>query len=331
MGINYVDLSNKDEYKGQAKEEGSSRTALQRAAVARELLLKLIKTQGINSDRGVVLLSLQDGPLIAHEVIHAIKEQRVFDDIASAYVKMASTPRESLIGIQKLGQMKDSRGKSLKGAQALSAFYDGKMGEYFLNSSELLSEINPKQASLNVYFPKGRIQQVNSTLEAFDERFDITLGYAKDTSMGNPSVQDFYTLLKNIPRGEESKTSGLIRDLLYDKDNEFKTPLRAIEVVRSVLLGNIFYAKNGITYIELFKKLDQHYNKVTEHFDPSLLERDLRNDVTKDLVNQMKTQKILDLDPGTRIKIVKGKEWDEKSIFLKPWLDFYTEEVPKLG
>lgn len=328
MGINYLNLNEEEE-----KDTGTtsliySNSALKQASVANKLIVKLVNNLEISTERGVILLSLQDGPLIAHEIMQGIKGLKVIDELVSVYVTMASTPQEALIGVKKVERMNDRNGNPLKGSEALSAAYEGKMGEYFLNSSELLRDVNPKQISLNVYFPKARIQQISSTLFSFDESLDINLGYAKDTSMGNPSDQDFYTLLKKVSTEEHPLTDGKIRNFLYDNNGEYSSPLRAMELIRALILGIIMRTPDGISYIDLFKQLDSSYNNVSR-LDPSMQLIEERNNVTKALVNQMRMQKLLTLKPGTYPKIIMGEAWDESSILLKPWLDFYLEHVLK--
>ena len=163
MGINYLNLNVEDEKDGDTTPSSNSDSALKRASIANKLIVKLVNNLEISAERGVILLSLQDGPLIAHEIMRGIKELKVIDDLVSVYVTMGSTPQEALVGIKKVEQMNDRNGKLIKGSEAISAAYEGKMGEYFLNSSELLRDVNSKQISLNVYFPKARIQQISST------------------------------------------------------------------------------------------------------------------------------------------------------------------------
>ncbi|MCL4480086.1 MAG: hypothetical protein M1113_01185 [Candidatus Thermoplasmatota archaeon] len=327
MGINYLPLDVEDEQGADISSTPYLGSALYRAEVAKKLIVKLLKKNlNITAERGVILLSLQDGPLVAHEILQGIREIKILDELVSVYVTIASNPQEALIGIKKVEQMTDRNGKTIKGSEAFSAAYEGKMGEYFINSSELLRDINNRQVSLNVYFPKSRIQSINSTLFSFDESLDINLGYAKDTSMGNPSDKDFYAFLKKVPTFENSLTNGLIRNFLYDKNGEYSSPLRSIEVIRAIILGLIMDSHNGLSYVDLFKQLDTSYDRVSK-FDPSLALIKERNNVTKALVNQMRAHNILNLKQGTCPIIIKGESWDESSILQKPWLDLYREVI----
>ena len=302
--------------------------ALKNAYASKSLLSKLLSETNISEDRGIVLLSLQDGPIVAHEIIDGILKTGLIDDITSAYVLKKPTPQESIMGVQRISDIKTINGKVIKGGAALSAFYDGSKGEYFLNSVETLKDISIKQTSLNVYFPRSRIPHINRTLESFDEVFDINLGYAIDTSVEEPRSADFYDLLKSVPDiGEElNLVGGHIRKFLYDYDAIYGSPLKAVEIVRAIILGKLSEDTKGISYIELFKRLDPFYSKVSR-LDPYFKEIKDRNTITKELINQMRNHRLVSLTLGQNPKLIKGDAWADDSIIVKPWLDFYREII----
>lgn len=302
--------------------------ALKNAYASKSLLSKLLKETNVSEDRGIVLLSLQDGPIVAHEIIDGIINTRLIDDITSVYVLKKPTPQESIMGVHKISDIKTINGKVIKGGAALSAFYDGSKGEYFLNSVETLMDISTKQTSLNVYFPRSRIPHINRTLESFDKDFDINLGYAIDTSVEEPRSADFYDLLKRVPdiSKEMNLVEGHIRKFLYDYDARYGSPLKAVEIVRAFILGKLSEDTRGISYIELFKRLDPYYISFSK-LDPYFKEIKDRNTITKELINQMRNHRLVSLTPGQDPKLIKGDAWADDSIIVKPWLDFYRELI----
>ncbi|QRF74637.1 hypothetical protein Thermo_00122 [Thermoplasmatales archaeon] len=326
-GIRIHKLIN-DEQREEVEDVDPNDLALKNAYASKSLFSRLLKETNVTNDRGIVLLSLLDGPIVAHEIIDGIRETKSIDDITSVYVLKKPTPQESVIGTQKISDIRTISGKTIKGGAALSAFYDGSKGEYFLNSVETLKDVSIKQTSLNVYFPRSRIPHITSTLESFDELFDINLGYAIDASVMEPRSGDFYDLLKGVPDipKELKLVEGHIRKFLYDSDGIYGSPLRAVEIVRAMILGKLWENKNGISYIELFKRLDSFYNKFSK-WDPYFKEIKDRNIITKELVNQMKSHQLVSLAQGQSPKIIKGNAWADDSLIVKPWLSFYKDII----
>lgn len=294
-----------------------------RPLVLKTLFIKLAKSVGISSDRGVVILSLEDGPIAAQQIIDGITEEGMIDKIVPVYLTEADTPRGASLSVTKVSELKDDEGKPLKNSAALSAFFDGKRGENFLNSVNSLRDINLEQTSLNVYFPKSKEYTL---YDYIDPKVSVNLGYSRDSIENPPNERDFLELLSRVKPKDVEYTELTLRKFLVDMFHKYNTPLRSVEIIRAAIIG-LLEGRPDIDHSKLRWSLQPFYEKLTK-LNPLLKFEYERDKITQALLEQLKKAGIIGYrgSIGTG-NVTKGPKWNSATILVKTYSRFYHDEV----
>lgn len=296
---------------------------LKRPLILKTLFLKLAENVGIDTERGVIMLSLEDGPIAAQQIIDGILEKGIIDKAIPVYLTESDSARGASLSVQKVSELKDDTGKSLNGSAALSAFFDGKKGENFLNSVNTLRGINLKQTSLNVYFPKSK---EHTLYDYIDPKVSVNLGYSYDSVQNPPNERDFVELLNSIKPKDVGYTELTLKKFLVDIFHRYNTPLRSVEIIRAAIIG-ILEPRTDIDHSKLRWNLKPFYEKLIK-LDPLFKYDYERDKVTQALLEQLKKAGIIiyrgSIGDGN---IVKGPNWDSATILVRTYSTFYHDEV----
>lgn len=296
---------------------------LKRPLILKTLFIKLAESVGINSERGVVILSLEDGPIAAQQIIDGITDKGMIDKVVPVYLTESDTPRGASLSVNKVSELKDDVGRSLKNSAALSAFFDGKRGENFLNSVNSLRDINLEQTSLNVYFPKSKEYTL---YDYIDPKVTVNLGYSHDSIESPPNERDFLELLSRVKPKDVEYTELTLRKFLVDIFHKYNTPLRSVEIIRAAIIG-LLEGRPDIDHTKLRWSLQPFYEKLTK-LDPLLKFDYERDKITHALLEQLKKAGIISyrgsLGAGN---VFKGPNWNSATILVKTYSKFYHDEV----
>ncbi len=322
VGIHYHKLDHNENVPVSSEVDFKS-DVLQRPLILKTLFIRLAESVGINSERGVVILSLEDGPIAAQQIIDGITDKHMIDKIVPVYLTEADTPRGASLSVNKISELKDDTGKSLKNSAALSAFFDGKRGENFLNSVNSLRDVNLEQTSLNVYFPKSKEYTL---YDYIDPNVSVNLGYSFDSIESHPNEKDFLDLLSRVRPRDIEYTELTLKKFLVDIFHKYNTPLRSVEIIRAAIIG-LLEGRQDIDHSKLRWSLQPFYETLSK-LDP-LLKFDYEKDkITQALLDQLKKAGIINYRGfvGTG-NITKGPNWNSATILVKTYSGFYHDEV----
>jgi len=296
------------------------------------------KSIQLNSESGVLVLSLDDGPIRTMKLLEQIKFENFIDKIVPLYISVGYGGEDGPINCGFLKGSGPAGGDELKNPAGVSVFNEGQDGLPLLTSFESLLKVNrEKQSSMNAQYNLGKQSTIQQKLDVISKDTSLDLGYVSDTSKYRVTKPNFINSLMNVRdvKEEEEKVKKYFETFL--ESDEFRSPLRSTEQIRAGILGIVdsYYSNEGVDITlsksKLRDALDNNiYKKVAKESDMSLDEsnirwKDNRNDITEILINQLASEGVIEKD-GKIIK--KGKQWGTYNArFIQAYIKYYGKLI----
>ncbi len=290
------------------------------------------KEIGVNTDSALLLVTIKDGPFLPLKILSSL-DKDIMSELLPVYLKEASSPEEGLLYNGSMSNIKNKDGLPIK-QQSLgfSAFYDLQNGIDLVNASASLIAANErKQVSLSFKFGKGRLINLQTSLDRYANEAIIDLGFVQDQTEDLFENRNFISYFKNASsaREETKRVLGLVRRILNDPNGEYRYPFRFTEIIRAFILGQISVSDN-VPYLTFLKSLDNLY-PIFKEVDERLAEKSAagnktRNKITSALIEQLVDQHIIKIVTNISQKILtKGTEWNNFLNFVEPYIEYFED------
>lgn len=289
----------------------------------------------LSADNGVLITSLDDGPIEAMMLIEQIKSEKCVDNLVPAYVSNEYKGIDGSLNYFPSNNFFPPNSKPPKDTAGISVFYEGHDGQPLLTAIESLIEVNGReQVSMNGHINMGNLSHLNDTIGLIGGNLNLKLGYVYEKSDWRIHANNFIFSLMNVQkvREKEEKVASYFSKFL--KDDNFNSPLRATEQVRACIFGIVqSYDEEGILLPRT--KLDEVlngkiYNKIAKEFDERLGKswlgwKENRKRITDILITQLEDERLIDSSGGYLVKGVDWVKFDTK--FINAYTKFYGDLV----
>lgn len=292
------------------------------ASQACSVLVKEVPELGFGDS--LLLWPLREGPLGALRTIQQLQEDRSFDRIVPTYIaEQSNTPRAKDWLQKEVGQEFD-----IQKCVPVAGTYDGGSGEMFAASSRALHGTGIKETflSANVLLRVSSANELILTIDDFFVQYDAILGYAvdaRDDSLYTSGVGFPRNIQVDVP-AEMTEIAKVLNNLL---EGEYGTsPLRSIEVIRSIMVYEIANASEGIDALNLWKSLDKIYDILAKKGQLRHLDR---NEINRALRSQLVSADIISVRPlgGKRFIVQRSGAWDTYTPLLDVYQKFATASL----